>query len=141
MTRTLPAFPTRWVAIPGLVVLALIVAGLVFQASARPAQPPRFAIVVDTSSGPAPAAVASAAAAIRSAERATGAEGQLRVTHTPTEQLSVTHLLAADGYDAVIGVGLDERVAVTPVAERFPGTRFARAGSGDLPAAVSASLR
>ncbi len=63
------------------------------------------------------------------------------MTRTPTEQLSVTHLLAAKGYDAVIGVGLDDASPSTPVAERYPGTRFADASAGDLPAAVSATLR
>jgi hypothetical protein len=48
----------------------------------------------------------------------------VRVPRTAAEQLAVTHLLAARGEQTVIGVGLDRRVAVAPVAKRYPGTRF-----------------
>jgi hypothetical protein len=48
----------------------------------------------------------------------------VRVPRTAAEQLAVTHLLAARGERTVIGVGLDRRVAVAPVAKRYPGTRF-----------------
>src|SRR5262249_6191301 len=48
----------------------------------------------------------------------------VRVPHSEAEQLAVTHLLAAQGVRRVIGVGLDRRVAVEPVARRYPGTRF-----------------
>jgi hypothetical protein len=48
----------------------------------------------------------------------------VRVPRTAAEQLAVTHLLAARGERPVIGVGLDRRVAVAPVARRYPGTRF-----------------
>jgi hypothetical protein len=121
MTRTLPTFPKRWVALPGLLALALLVAGLAFQPSSSPAPRERFVLVADAASG---TSAAEAAAAVRARERATGAEGEFRIARTPTEQLSVTHLFAAKGYDTVIGVGLDDRVAVAPVAERFPNTRF-----------------
>jgi hypothetical protein len=53
---------------------------------------------------------------------AAGAE--LRITHGPTEQLSVTHLFAAKHYAVIVGIGLDRRVAVDPVAARYPQTRF-----------------
>jgi hypothetical protein len=48
----------------------------------------------------------------------------VRVPRSGAEQLAVTHLLAAQGVRRVIGVGLDRRVAVEPVARRYPGTRF-----------------
>ena len=48
----------------------------------------------------------------------------VRVPRSEAEQLAVTHLLAAQGVRRVIGVGLDRRVAVEPVARRYPGTRF-----------------
>lgn len=48
----------------------------------------------------------------------------VRVPRTAAEELAVTHLLAARGERTVIGVGLDCRVAVAPVAKRYPGTRF-----------------
>ena len=51
----------------------------------------------------------------------------VRVPNTAAEQLAVTHLLAARGERTVIGVGLDRRVAVAPVAKRYPGTRFVAA--------------
>ena len=39
-------------------------------------------------------------------------------------KLGVTHLLAASGYDQVKTVGVDRRIAIDPVAARFPETRF-----------------
>jgi hypothetical protein len=48
----------------------------------------------------------------------------VRVPRSAAEELAVTHLLAARGERTVIGVGLDRRVAVAPVARRYPGTRF-----------------
>jgi basic membrane lipoprotein Med (substrate-binding protein (PBP1-ABC) superfamily) len=48
----------------------------------------------------------------------------LRVARTTADQLGVTHLLAASGYDKVITVGVDRRIAIAPVAARFPETRF-----------------
>ena len=119
------------------VVAALAAAGFVFQAAGQTERPARFVVVVDTSSGRDPALVDRAAAAVRRAERATGADGELRVARTPTEQLSVTHYFAAQGYDPVVGVGLDEAIAVAPVAERFPGTRFSLTGVRGLTAAVA----
>ena len=98
-------------------------------------------VVVDTSAGPEPALVERATAPIGRAERATGAEGELRVTRTPTEQPSVTHYFAARGYDTVVGAGLDPAIAVAPVTRRFPGTRFALTGDRGLPAAVAAAAR
>ena len=115
---------TRLIALPVILALALV-AGFAFQASGQTDRPVRFAVVVDTSAGPAPARVDAAAAALRRAELASGAEGELRVTRTPTEQLSVTHYFAAQRFDAIVGIGLDEAIAVDPVSERFPATRFA----------------
>ena len=51
----------------------------------------------------------------------------VRVPRSAAEELAVTHLLAAGGERTVIGVGLDRRVAVAPVARRYPGTRFVAA--------------
>jgi hypothetical protein len=51
----------------------------------------------------------------------------VRVPRSAAEELAVTHLLAAQGERTVIGVGLDHRVAVAPVAQRYPGTRFVAA--------------
>jgi len=67
----------------------------------------------------------------------------LRVPHSAAEELAVTHLLAARGARTVIGVGLDRRVAVAPVARRYPGTRFvaAPANARALARAVEAAGR
>ena len=120
MTRSFPKFPTRWVALPGLLALAFLVAGIAFQASGTADRAERFVVVADAAT----TTPDQAAVAVRARERSTGADGEFRLVRTPTEQLSVTHLFAAKGYDTVIGVGLDEQVAVAPVAERFPQTRF-----------------
>ena len=134
MTRL---FPTRWLALPALVVVALFVAGFVIQAKGDAPRPPRFVVVVDSTSGRDAAAIASATSAVRAAR---GADGELRITRTPTEQLSVTRYFAARGY-AIVGVGLDPRIAVAPVGERYPAVRFALTDARGLPAAVAAVTR
>jgi hypothetical protein len=48
----------------------------------------------------------------------------------------VTHYFAALGYD-IAGVGLDRRVAVAPVAEKFPATRFEAVRPGQVAAALA----
>jgi hypothetical protein len=67
---------------------------------------------------------------------AAGGAVQLRVPRTATEQLSVTHYFAARGYD-IAGIGLDRRVAVAPVAEKFPSTRFEAVRPGQVAAALA----
>src|SRR3954470_10518743 len=128
---------TRLLPIPALVLAVLLAAGFAFQAEGQSPAPPRFVVVVDESSGRDAAAVAAATRALRSAR---GADGELRITRTPTEQLSVTRYFAARGYD-VVGVGLYRRIAVDPVAERYPDTRFALTDARGLPAAVAAAAR
>ena len=96
--------------------LALAVSGCVQAAAASPER--KVVVVVDAAAGP--AVVAEARAAVEAA----GGGVQLRAPRTATEQLSVTHLFAARRYDVVVGVGLDHRVAVRPVAEKYPQTRF-----------------
>jgi len=112
----------RHLLIAGL--LALTAAVSVQAASAAPER--QVVVVVDAAAGRDPAVLAEAQAAV---ERA-GDGAQLRVPRTPTEQLSVTHYFAAKRYDLVVGVGLDRRVAVTPVARKFPGIRFVAAEPG-----------
>jgi hypothetical protein len=125
MTRSL-------IVLPVLVVAVLVVAGFVFQAEGQTPRPARIAVVVDAPD------VDRAAALL---ERQTGIEGDVRVARTPTEQLSVTHLLAAKGYDAVVGVGLDRAIAVTPVAARYPATQITTVTADELDAAVTAAAR
>ena len=138
MTYRLSHIPRPWIAIPALVVLVLAAAGYVFEADSRTTQPTRVLVVVDATGEPDPELVGRATAAVRQAERA-GAKAQLRVTRTPTEQLSVTHYFAARRYDAVVGVGLDRTIAVDPVASRFPETSFSLASERGLAAAVAAA--
>jgi hypothetical protein len=118
-----------------LIALLLGSAGFVFSAEGQPPVPPRFVVVVDASAGRDEAAIDDATRAVTAARR--GAEGELRITRTPTEQLSVTRYFAARGYD-IVGVGLDPGIAVDPVAERYPSTRFTLVDSRDLPATVAA---
>jgi hypothetical protein len=108
-------------------ILALTVLGCV---QAAPAAPERKVVVVVDSADPAVLAEA------RAAVEAAGGAAQLRVPRTMTEQLSVTHIFAARGFD-VVGVGLDRRVAVAPVADRFPAVSFEAAQPGRIAAALA----
>ena len=94
--------------------LALVAVGL---AQSAPTQP-KVAYVVAGDAAEQPAVVSR----VRTLAARDGA--QLRVPHTTADQLGVTHLLAASGYDKVITVGVDRRIAIAPVAARFPETRF-----------------
>jgi len=127
MTRLLPIFL--------IAALVLGVAGFVMPAEGQSPAPPRFVVVVDESAGRDQAAVDAATRAVKAAR---GADGELRITRTPTEQLSVTSYFAARGYD-VIGVGLDRQIAVDPVAERYPDTRFTLTDSSGLPSRAAAA--
>ena len=126
---------TRLLPILSLALVALFVAGFVFQAEGQSPVPPRFVVVVDESAGRDAAAIDAATAAIRAAR---GADGELRITRTPTEQLSVTSYFAARGYD-IVGVDLNREIAVDPVADAYPATRFSLTDGGGLPAAVSSA--
>jgi hypothetical protein len=94
--------------------VAAALAGCATVAGAESGSGPHVVVVADASV-PHETAVA--------AQRAAGRAAELRVPRTETEQLSVTHWFAARGYD-VIGVGLSRRVAVDPVAERYPHVRI-----------------
>ena len=111
-------------------VVALAVAGGVQGASAAPQR--RVVVVVDASAAKDPAVLSEARAAVAQA----GDEAQLRVPRTPTEQLSVTHYFAAQGYTLVIGVGLDHPVAISPVAAKYPNTRFVTVQPGQVASAL-----
>jgi basic membrane lipoprotein Med (substrate-binding protein (PBP1-ABC) superfamily) len=119
---TLIRMTLRSLIVAGLLGLALV--GVSQTASASPER--RVVVVVDAAAGQ--AAVAEAEAAVAASD----GEATLRVPRTATEQLSVTHYFAAQGYDAVIGVGLDKRVAVAPVAAKYPQTRFLAARPGHV---------
>src|SRR4051812_8946533 len=75
------------------------------------------AIVIAGTAADEPATIAGA--------KATGQE--VRVVHTTAEQLGVTHMLAARGYEAIETIGVDRRIAIAPVQQKFPHTRFVAA--------------
>jgi hypothetical protein len=65
-------------------------------------------------------------------ERARTQDPNTRVVHSDAEQLGVTVMLAARGYDEVVTVGVDRRTAIAPVERRYPNTRFVVADTSDL---------
>jgi hypothetical protein len=130
----------RWTAVAALALGALVAAAIVRDAASEPVNPLRVVVVVDASVSPDPALVARAGAALRRAERSGAVEGQLRVPRSPTEQLSVTHYFAVKRFDAVVGVGLDDRVAVAPVARRFPAVDFVAAAGDDVEGALRRAI-
>jgi hypothetical protein len=103
-------------------VLAIAAAGCVQAAeSSQQKVQQKILVVLGGKAAQSPGAIERARAAV---ERTHGAEVQLRVPQTATEELGVTHLFAARHYDTVIAVDLDQRVSVDPVAQRYPGVRF-----------------
>jgi basic membrane lipoprotein Med (substrate-binding protein (PBP1-ABC) superfamily) len=62
---------------------------------------------------------------------------QLRVAHTTADQLGVTHLFAARGFEKIVTVGVDRRIAIDPVADHYPGVRFVATDSNQLDHALS----
>ena len=115
-----------------ILLIAALLGGIVFGVLQTAAAAPerRVAVVVDAAAGP--AALAEAKAVVKAA----GPGAQLRVPRNSTEQLSVTHYLAASGYRLVVGVGLDRDVAVAPVASEYPRTRFVAAEPGQVARAL-----
>jgi len=79
---------------------------------------PKVAVVVAGQAAEQPAVVA------RARDIATQRGAQLRVTHTTADELGATHLLAASRYDEVLTIGVDRRIAIDPVAARYPDVRF-----------------
>jgi type IV secretory pathway VirJ component len=106
---------TRYLPILAGLLLALVAVGL---AQSSQGDQPKVAYVIAGDV----AAQSAAVERVRATAERTGA--QLRVPTTTADQLGVTHLLAASGYDKVITLGVDRRIAVAPVAARFPDTRF-----------------
>jgi hypothetical protein len=119
MTRTLR---TRFAQLVG-VVLALFASSAMAAGLAQTSGDgsPRMAIVVAGEAAQRPDVVAHAKTAVASAA---SDDAELRVVHTSADELGATHMLAVRGYDKVITVGVDRRIAVAPVAKRFPGTQF-----------------
>ncbi len=97
--------------------VALAAAGCA-QAAAEGPKKPKVVVVLGGEAARSPALIDRAR---RAADRA-GA--QLRVPRTSTDELGVTHLFAARGYDTIVGIDLDRHVSVDPVAERYPDVHF-----------------
>jgi basic membrane lipoprotein Med (substrate-binding protein (PBP1-ABC) superfamily) len=115
------------------VVLALFAGSAVAAGLAQTAESdrPQVAIVIAGDAAEQPdIVVAAEAAAARSG-------AQLRVPHTTADQLGVTHLLAARGYDVIVTVGVDHRIAIAPVAEHYPGVRFVESAPDALSTALA----
>jgi hypothetical protein len=93
--------------------LAGLVAGLSAGTQAPAADSPRerVAVVVDVSGPGAEARIATAEATAR----ARGAT--LRAPRSLHDQLSVTSLLAAQGYTTIIGFGLEEFASIEPLPD------------------------
>jgi hypothetical protein len=97
------------------------IAGLVAGLSAAPEAPApraadRVAVVVDASGPGAETRIATARADARDRQAA------LRETPTLRDQLSVTSLLAAQGYTTIVGYGLEERASIAPLDGRVAYT-------------------
>jgi hypothetical protein len=121
-------------AVHRLLALVLVAAAAVACTQPAAGDPPRVAVVVGGRAATDPTVLTRVRADVAAAR---GADVQLRVPRTPTEELAVTHVLAVAGYDAVIGIDLDRRVAVDPVARRFPRVRMLAADAGSLPARLA----
>jgi hypothetical protein len=80
----------------------------------------RVAVVMDRSVAQDPARRAAAADWLQANGAANIAP---RITNSPTQQLAVTSALAVRGYDVVVAVGVDRRVAIDPVVRRYPDLR------------------
>ena len=118
-----------------VVVLAVFAGSAVAATLAQPADRNAVALVIAGEAAERPDILARAEAA---AER-TGA--QLRIVRTNADQLGATHLFAARGYDAVVTVGADRRIAIAPVEKRFPRTRFLEAAPRDLERELAVAAR
>jgi hypothetical protein len=93
------------------------IAGLVAGLSAAPEAPApraadRVAVVVDASGPGAETRIAAARDDARQRHAA------FRAPRTLHDQLSVTSLLAADGYTTIVGYGLEEHASIAPLDGR-----------------------
>jgi hypothetical protein len=99
-------------------------AGLVAGLSAAPEGPTpraadRVAVVVDASGPGAESRIAAAR------DDARQRQATFRAPRTLRDQLSVTSLLAADGYTTIVGYGVEEHAAIAPLDGRV---RYVDAG-------------
>jgi hypothetical protein len=100
------------------------IAGLVAGLSAAPEAPApraadRVAVVVDASGAGAESRIAAAR------DDARQRHATFRAPRTLHDQLSVTSLLAAEGYTTIVGYGVEEHAAIAPLDGRV---RYVDAG-------------
>jgi len=94
--------------------LAGLVAGLSATSEApAPPRADRVAVVADASGPGAEARLAAARSA------AAELHAEFRAPRTLRDQLSVTTLLAAEGYTTIVGYGIEDRVAIAPFHGRL----------------------
>ena len=105
-----------------------VAAGLGQTANATAA--PKTALVIAGAAANDPQVLADAK------EAATLSHADLRVVHTTGDQLGVTHLFAVGGYEKVVTVDVDQRIAIAPVNERYPDTQFISASPRDFAPAL-----
>src|SRR3954468_18779910 len=128
-----PARFVRRVLATALVLAALV--ALTALATQKPAAG-QVAVVMDASVAHDPTLRAQAQAWLRRSAPAGGARVAARVpagaprtaARVPSgapQQLSVTSTLATRGYDTIVAIGLDRRVALDPVVHRHPDVRVA----------------
>jgi basic membrane lipoprotein Med (substrate-binding protein (PBP1-ABC) superfamily) len=99
-------------------VAALAAAGCATAAAEGPHHD-KVVVVLGGEAAKSPAMIEQAKAAVARMD-----DAQLRVPQSSTEELGVTHLFAARGYDTIVAIDLDRHVSVDPVAERYPSVRF-----------------
>src|SRR3954468_19323040 len=117
-----PARFVRRVLATALVLAALV--ALTALATQKPAAG-QVAVVMDASVAHDPTLRAQAQAWLRRSAPAGAARIAARVPSGATQQLSVTSTLATRGYDTIVAIGLDRRVALDPVVHRHPDVRVA----------------
>ena len=105
-------------------ILLTLFVGSAVAAATTPTDQDKVAVVLGSEVAGQPKTVAGV--------KARAGDVQVRVARTSGEELGVTHQLAALGYDTVITVGIDRRVAIAPVAAQYPGTRFVAASPGSF---------
>ena len=86
---------------------------------------PRYGVLVETTRGPSPAAVAAARADVARL-RARGLDAELRVTRSPSESLSAAATLATRGATTLVTRGADEARVLAPVRRGHPRLRIVR---------------
>jgi basic membrane lipoprotein Med (substrate-binding protein (PBP1-ABC) superfamily) len=101
------------------ITLATLAAAGCAQAAADGPHHDKVVVVLGGEAAKSPAMIEQAKAAVARMD-----DAQLRVPQTSTDELGVTHLFAARGYDTIVAIDLDRHVSVDPVAERYPGVRF-----------------